>query len=552
MGMRISDASFNRAIQRADANADLRISKHTGDVTSARHGFFSRLVRFFKGPTKQDVEDNKRIVRDFVANLTRQYGPDLAKQALLRARRGDVQSGKPLSVPQVLAARKFAQGKETQVSQTLLPFLPGGRGLALAADEAGAKLTDDRQNLVHVQLRSELRGRAATDGKMPGFSDIKAIAGRMAKDAAATSPEDVKRLLALQKAGVLEGSGILSLPPSQRAFAAARLEEELTVLRHQGDATDDDHVRKLATQVAKQASKLDPAEAATASRNIEQARKTALDLLAALRPGGDGATSTRLLGQLIDQGAALVPAYTKGAEIGTDDRRLPMSRAVIRAIAETSPQEARELFETMDKRGSPLRTMMAAVGHLEGRADSSDPGRTSAIGELSREQDDLLAKLGEQGGVAGLERRIDDVMRQVSNPQAPERNRTSEGTAVAQAVKEADRFIFDRSEIIHKETQQALKEELDESVKVHMQQFGAGSREFAAAAEKSGVGLSTLTEDHLELAQTRLEQALRSHGERVGHLPDTGEIRALVGDIVKEVAAMSDEDLGFIQPGRIG
>ena len=395
----------------ADSDSAVRFSKNTGKATTAEHGFMSRTVRWFQGPTKQDIQDNRQIINDFHKALAETYGPEIATAALLHARKdmeqrdGSVfyRPAEPLTARQVKDALEHAQnaadGPEHHtfmraVTNQVLRFTPGGSKFDEAAQAKGVDpkdLSDDQQLFILNRLVEEVGREARQLNRLPDSSEVKSMAG------------------------------------------------------------------KLARQVAQQG----PEWAAEANKKMEALTRAGGAFVTAMSEGS--ADSVGLLADLIGQGEDAIPFLTFDGDFGTDDRNKGALGGLREAVTSMTPGEARELYDEIAASGSGARKLMAAFMSSENRVSGLDGPKVTATGQISQFMLATVQMIARRAGVEDSDQAVDQLMRSV------ERDKTlAENPEVGKISKGFDKLLDERADFIREQARIALEEEQAASKEAHL------------------------------------------------------------------------------------
>jgi hypothetical protein len=378
---------FSRAIQNSPDNRNLRISKKTGDLTTAKHGFFSRAVRFLIGPTRKDIENNRKIIGHFVHELELGYGRGIAQAALLkglaRARLDpeghlEYRAYKPLTVREVrkvlteaeagyrqakTEARAGAEKGDNEAQRRLIGLAvmrwgPGGWSkFAEAARADGVdpgKLGDDHRVLVLERLAAEVEARTVAEGKVPSSREVKDLALTLAREAGKMKGEEVEGALA----------------------------------------------------------------------DLEMAKEAAGEMLEALAAGDEDSLQPML--DLLDRNRALAESAYNGIDEGEPLK--PAMQAIERAVSDLEPGKAEELYDALTGEGSRAVGVLAAHSFLE----SSGSGRAVApLAAMIRQSIAHLAWRGE------IEHRDSDLRGTIKN--------VADSEDVSELANELDQVMTERS-----------------------------------------------------------------------------------------------------------
>lgn len=84
-GPGISYSDIENEFANAPGDAKMRISVHTGRVTTKTHGIIARTRRWLFGATKEDRANNRKIMGEVLAGLKERYGEKIGVAAFLRA-----------------------------------------------------------------------------------------------------------------------------------------------------------------------------------------------------------------------------------------------------------------------------------------------------------------------------------------------------------------------------------------------------------------------------------------------------------------------------------
>ena len=200
------------ATQATDGDKKLRLGRSDGQVKTAKHGFGSRLVRWFAGATKRDREDNKQLLGNLLSGLKQKYGDTIGTQAFLAARplayvdqeSGDIMgaTARSLSAQQVKDAIAFAEAAPNhQARQDALAqadaFKPGSANFGDVANQAGVApdtLSDAQKNYFQSRLRERVVSMAQEHGEQPKGSEVARVAKKLLRHTANTVGAEADRI----------------------------------------------------------------------------------------------------------------------------------------------------------------------------------------------------------------------------------------------------------------------------------------------------------------------------------------------------------------------
>jgi serine/threonine protein kinase len=176
---------FRQAVDQADDRAHVRLGER-GDLTTARHSFGGRVVRWLVGTTGQDRIDNQRLLTDLQQGLKDKYGDDIGTEAFLQA----VPEGSAAAVPKPLTVRQVRRAvthaeSASRAQLTLAAcerariFSPGHRKFAEITAALGidpATLSDAQQREFKTELRRRVVEQAALTGAPPKLAEVADLA----------------------------------------------------------------------------------------------------------------------------------------------------------------------------------------------------------------------------------------------------------------------------------------------------------------------------------------------------------------------------------------
>ena len=342
--VRINFSEIKRAATQAAGDAKLRLSVTDGSVKTSKHGFMSRAVRAFFGPTKKDLADNNRLMGSLLASLKEKYGEEIGVRAFLAAR------------PE---ARFDGQGIEAKT----------GKGLTARQVKVAIAYAEAAQS---EQFRSSARAQA--DVFRPGTPYFDLVA---------------------EKAGINPAH----LSVDQKKYYQSRLREKVIGLaRHSAQQPVGSEVLKLAEQALKHTANNVGGNAASLNASHRETTQAASRLLTSLsRGGGDPAQA---LLDFTEKADGLVDDWAWGGGIGGDEQLQPRLVAMDNAVAKLGKRQAKAIYEKMmAPDGSGRQALLAMTVATDRMEIVKNPHKAGASADMTQALISIMGALAKRAGI---------------------------------------------------------------------------------------------------------------------------------------------------------